>query len=260
MAVNVLTAVFKYSRSRGSARLVLLALADVASDTGEVTAYARSQSILAAMANIAPKTVPKAIDAILELGEVVLLDEDGNEHDTRQASGRGRRRTDYRIKLPGIGADPAVRGDRQGHPQTPPDAGSAPADGEGQTPPDAGSITPSLSGLDPSTSVSPSPPAPAKAQRKHRLPDDFAVDLAMRAWAQENAPLVDVDRELDRFADYWRGRGDTKADWIATWRNWMRKAQEDLERAPRRVRPPRPTPPLSPRRDDGDAQGGRVAL
>lgn len=41
--------------------------------------------------------------------------------------------------------------------------------------------------------------------------------------------------EAAKFADYWRaktGRDATKADWLATWRNWCRTA---LERAPRQV-------------------------
>jgi hypothetical protein len=35
--------------------------------------------------------------------------------------------------------------------------------------------------------------------------------------------------ELDRFRDFWTaksGKDATKADWLATWRNWVRKAVE----------------------------------
>ena len=52
----------------------------------------------------------------------------------------------------------------------------------------------------------------------------------MREWGREHAPDVDASREHEKFCDYWRGvsgqRG-VKVDWIATWRNWMRKAQDD---------------------------------
>lgn len=39
-----------------------------------------------------------------------------------------------------------------------------------------------------------------------------------------------ADRELAKFRDYWIGRagaGGIKADWSATWRNWVRKAADD---------------------------------
>lgn len=39
---------------------------------------------------------------------------------------------------------------------------------------------------------------------------------------------MDVRSETKCFVDYWRARpgaGGTKLDWVATWRNWMRKAR-----------------------------------
>lgn len=65
-----------------------------------------------------------------------------------------------------------------------------------------------------------------------RIPDDFAVTHEMVAWAGRETPLVDGRRETAKFIDYWRGkpgRNGTKLDWVATWRNWMRKAQGDAE-------------------------------
>jgi hypothetical protein len=70
-------------------------------------------------------------------------------------------------------------------------------------------------------------------ERGTRLPDDFAVNAEMVAWARENAPNVNGAYETQKFVDYWRGRTGkdaTKLDWIGTWRNWMRKAQEDTQR------------------------------
>ncbi len=68
--------------------------------------------------------------------------------------------------------------------------------------------------------------------RATRIPDDFAVTDDMITWARENTPLVGRP-ETDKFVDYWRaksGKDATKRDWIATWRNWMRRAQDDAER------------------------------
>lgn len=94
------------------------------------------------------------------------------------------------------------------------------------------------------------PPLPSTPQEKKtttsssaratRIPDDFTVDADMVAWARDECPDVDGRRETAKFVDYWRGvsgqRG-TKRDWTATWRNWMRKAQEDGQRAQRPTQP-----------------------
>jgi hypothetical protein len=74
-------------------------------------------------------------------------------------------------------------------------------------------------------------------RRGTRIPEDFEATTEMINWARENTPLVGKI-ETEKFRDYWRGvagqRG-VKLDWVATWRNWMRKAQSDAEQCqPRR--------------------------
>lgn len=63
-------------------------------------------------------------------------------------------------------------------------------------------------------------------KRASTVPLKFSIDAEMRKWAAEHAPLVDIDAKLPEFIDYWRGRGEAKKDWVATWRNGMRKQQE----------------------------------
>lgn len=73
----------------------------------------------------------------------------------------------------------------------------------------------------------------APRKRATRIPDDFDVTDGMRSWAQGSTPLVNLDRETANFRDYWRakpGKDATKQDWVATWRTWMRRAQENAER------------------------------
>lgn len=77
---------------------------------------------------------------------------------------------------------------------------------------------------------------PATPSRR-RIPDDFVVSDGMLAWAQEHAPLVNVYRATDSFVDYWRGEGKAKSDWPSTWRNWMRRKQEDAEQQRPNARP-----------------------
>lgn len=32
-----------------------------------------------------------------------------------------------------------------------------------------------------------------------------------------------------KFCDYWLGNGETKADWLATWRNWVRNEKKQFK-------------------------------
>ena len=71
------------------------------------------------------------------------------------------------------------------------------------------------------------------AKRGSRIPEDFSISDSMRKWALKEVPLVDLDRYLDSFKDYWRGvpgAKGVKLDWVGTWRNDMRKKQEFAER------------------------------
>lgn len=71
------------------------------------------------------------------------------------------------------------------------------------------------------------------AKRGTRIPEDFIITDEMRAWAAAEVPLVDVDKKLGEWCDYWRGvpgAKGVKLDWVGTWRNGMRKQQEFAER------------------------------
>lgn len=97
--------------------------------------------------------------------------------------------------------------------------------------PDRGSEqdAPAPSSRAPATS-SPGATARAARQRGKRIPPDFAVTDGMRAWAREKGLRCDLDRETEKFINYWTakaGRDATKTDWMATWRNWVLKADED---------------------------------
>lgn len=69
--------------------------------------------------------------------------------------------------------------------------------------------------------------------RGTRAPDSFEISNEMRAWASREVPLVDVDKKLGEWLDYWRsvpGQKGVKLDWLGVWRNGMRKQQEFAER------------------------------
>lgn len=87
----------------------------------------------------------------------------------------------------------------------------------------------------------PPAPAPAPAQPKakaekpssptgSRLPADWVVPVEWLSWSAVEFPGFNARREADSFRDYWHsvaGAKGRKADWQATWRNWIRKANEN---------------------------------
>lgn len=80
----------------------------------------------------------------------------------------------------------------------------------------------------------------ADGSKGTRFPEQFFISPEMKQWATENVPRVDLREQTQRFADYWRGvAGDKgrKVDWVATWRNWMRRAADDsVQTAPKGTR------------------------
>lgn len=61
-----------------------------------------------------------------------------------------------------------------------------------------------------------------------RLPAGWTLPPDWRAWAQSERPELNPDTEAAKFADYWHGLAGAKArkaDWPATWRNWIRNAR-----------------------------------
>ena len=77
--------------------------------------------------------------------------------------------------------------------------------------------------------------AAAPKKRATRLPDDWRPDREY--W--EAAQLINKDLTQDwfvqvahKFKDYWiakSGKDATKADWLATWRNWIRREVENAK-------------------------------
>lgn len=64
----------------------------------------------------------------------------------------------------------------------------------------------------------------APSPRGSRIPDGFP-DADALAWAGGERPDLDVRLTAEKFRDYWRGVPGTrgsKADWPATWRNFVR--------------------------------------
>lgn len=92
-----------------------------------------------------------------------------------------------------------------------------------------------------STSVSPiAPPHKGNGEvhrRRQRVPATpcparFELTDEMVQWAEKQGVSLDQVRpQTERFIDHWKSKGELRADWDATWRNWMRKAVEFNRRA-----------------------------
>lgn len=103
---------------------------------------------------------------------------------------------------------------------------------------------------------------PSQRDRKlgTRLPDDFMPSPEMVEWFRENCPRVDGRTEHAKFCDYWLakpGKDGRKLDWVATWRNWMRNAEERYTPRPS-GRPSEPTSTTNDRVQQALDAGRRV--
>lgn len=75
----------------------------------------------------------------------------------------------------------------------------------------------------------------ASPQRGSRLPTDWALPDDWAAWAKQTRPDLNPNETAQRFADYWHGIAGAKgrkADWLATWRNWVRNEKTQAVRRP----------------------------
>ena len=94
-------------------------------------------------------------------------------------------------------------------------------------------LIPSSGGTRPSRALVPAGAPTKTSRRATRLPDDWRPSEALVAWTLREAPGLDHERELARFRDYWHsaaGARGRKASWDATWRNWVRRAVDDVRR------------------------------
>lgn len=89
MSVEQMSKVLRNSRSKGSERLVLLAMANEAHSSGELTAYGRSLRRLAHRANISERQAAISIKKLQEMGEIEVL-----------STGHGRESSDYMLTIP----------------------------------------------------------------------------------------------------------------------------------------------------------------
>lgn len=215
MSVKVTSWVWEHSRSRGAQRLVLLCIADHANDDG-LEAFP-SLARLARKTGMTERGVQKAIQALVALGELQVT----------MGGGRGRSNR-YRVLMQTPNDVPPLDANPEPETANPIPRTTFTESGSTNTAagnPEPSSYEPSLNRPKNSSSKS------SSGTRGTRLPDNFGITREMRAWAAEEIPGFGIDREHMRFRDHWRGAAGArgvKLDWIATWRNWMRRAADQV--------------------------------
>lgn len=250
MSVRVMTWVWEHSRSRLSARLVLLAIADHANGDG-IDAFP-SQVQLMRKTGLSERAVQKAIGELVELGELHVSTGGGRGHTNRyrvlmvERPAEDVEPVNPAEETPFTGPNPAKKTPYNENPagKTPYSAQETPHDATGNP----ANFAPGTK-REPRATVKNSPSGSSARTRGTRIPADFAVDDEMRAWAVDEATLATqqppspdsfpdwLDRHTERFRDHWRGvsgsRG-VKVDWVATWRNWIRREIDQVAQQPTR--------------------------
>lgn len=243
MSLDAQDWVWEHSASKNTARLVLLAIADKASGS-DVSAYAGT-TFLMRRSNASRTAVIKAVDALLDLGELeIVLGITGPHGETRYrlpgAKGHTRKGgTDsvpvqnphrYGKKTPrGTDSVPGGSGIRTGRgPQSAPHNAVNAETPEGTQKERAEA-----------SSNQPRPAAPT-AEPDGLSPidiDGFALTDAMRAWSLRTfGPGLDLDYETAQFLDHFRAQNVRRPNWPAEWQKWVRRsAKYASERA---TRPP----------------------
>jgi uncharacterized protein YdaU (DUF1376 family) len=64
-----------------------------------------------------------------------------------------------------------------------------------------------------------------RVPRATRLAPDWELPAEWGDWAanERGWSASEVVRVSHAFADHWRSKGEPRADWLATWRNWVRR-------------------------------------
>ena len=78
----------------------------------------------------------------------------------------------------------------------------------------------------------------ASTARGTRLPDGWMPKPETIQQMRDECPNVNLEAEHRRFMDYWAdqpGAKGRKVRWDSTWRNWIRRANEDTRRAGRQT-------------------------
>lgn len=67
-------------------------------------------------------------------------------------------------------------------------------------------------------------PPSEKPDRKTKPPKTIEITETHRTWARANGVTADLQFETEKMLDHYRGKGEKRVSWDATWRTWMRNS------------------------------------
>lgn len=249
------------SRLERSHLRIIAAFAQLMVDT-DLRAWPE-RGTLAAMTALSPKTVSNLIYELRQFGYLIAERQPVPEADDRclmvytfgnidheeirRQIGRVTRRlmAEREAIKNQLSSPPTGNSDVPAHGELPRPRGTDfPASGELTSPP-AGKKTPKTATSSPPAGCSiynnittlrdnnlgSSDAKPTKATKGSRLPVDWTLPKSWGEWALTNFEITrdQVLTERDAFRDHWlsaTGAKATKADWQATWRNWIRNSRK----------------------------------
>jgi hypothetical protein len=214
MSIESLALALHHSRAKGTAKLVLLGIANHDGDGGAWP----SIKTLAKYSCCDERQVQRALKHLEELGEIRRLVGAGGNQNTRA----DRRPNRYQVLL---SCPPSCDGSKEHRQRGDTDATPQPH-GVTSTAP-RGDIHGShgVVEMSPEPSLEPSMNQETRKSRsRHRRPIDQGWNLSPELLQELKVkfPKVDVESQVEPFVDYWLARGEARADWNATFRTWMR--------------------------------------
>lgn len=73
--------------------------------------------------------------------------------------------------------------------------------------------------------LNPEPDGRRPAKRATQPPPEFLPITAEMANFATSLGVCDIQRETEAMLDHFRGKGESRADWVATWRTWIRNSK-----------------------------------
>jgi hypothetical protein len=245
MSVEAIALVLNHSKAKGTAKLVLIGIANHEGDGGSWP----SIGTLARYANVDARSVQRAIEVLTDMGELAVEVKGGGTVGTRA----DRRTNRYRILVTPSTREVTPASGREHDEVT---SASGRSEVTQMSPRGIHEVTPvtergdagdahEVTPTSPEPSLEPSPkPKPntfaaqappttdaikPKPERGSRIPENFVPTERDWKLMAPKCPDVDPHEETAQFIDWWQaatGRNSTKRDWDAAWRVWMRDAQK----------------------------------
>lgn len=206
MSLEALAVVLNHSKSKGAAKIVLMGIANHLGPDADEGAWP-AQSRLARYANITERGTQKAIQQLVELGEIIVMEHAG------KSSGRNKPNR-YLITL----TCPATC-DRSISHKDVVTIGTFEHD-------DTNFLPTTRTFEHDDTNLSSSEPFKEPLSRTiNKNPSLISSDFKPRTLDADRAtyPQTDIDLALADFISYWTEKRTRRADWDATWRNNISK-------------------------------------